>query len=50
VYPHSFKEELGRGLCFDALLAGGHNRHLGKVIKNHKNTVISPLGGCNADM
>jgi hypothetical protein len=46
--PILFKEELGSGLYCDALLAGGHNRHLGKAINNHKNTVISPLGGWKA--
>jgi len=36
MYPHSFEEEvLGISLCCDALLAGGHNGHLGKSIKNH---------------
>jgi hypothetical protein len=48
MYPDSFKEELGSGLCCDALLAGGQNRHLRKAINNHKNTVISPLGGREA--
>jgi hypothetical protein len=48
MYPKSFKEELGSGLRCDALLVGGHNRHLGKEINNHKNTVISPLGGWKA--
>jgi hypothetical protein len=40
-----FKEDLGSGLCYDTLLAGGHNRHLRKAIHNHKNTFISPIGG-----
>ena len=31
-----FKEELGSGLCCDALLTGNHNRHLRKAINNHK--------------
>jgi hypothetical protein len=48
VYPDTFKEELGSGLYSDVLLAGGHNRHLGKAIKNNKNTVISPIGGWEA--
>jgi hypothetical protein len=48
MYPDSFKEELGSGLYCDALLAGDQNRHLRKVIHNHKNTVISPLGGQEA--
>jgi hypothetical protein len=46
--PDSFKEELGSGLCCDALIAGNQNRHLRKMINNHKNTVISPLGGWEA--
>jgi hypothetical protein len=37
MYPDSLKEELGTGLCCDALLAGNHNQHLRKVINNHKN-------------
>jgi hypothetical protein len=44
MYPHSFKEDLGSGLHCDALLAGGQNHHLGKLINNHKNIVISLLG------
>jgi hypothetical protein len=48
MYPQSFKEDLGSGLCYDALLARRHNRHLGKAINNHKNTVISLLGGWKA--
>ena len=48
MYPDSFKEELGNGLCCDALLAGSHDLHLGKVINNHKDTVISTLGGWEA--
>jgi hypothetical protein len=36
VYPHSFKENLGSVLHCDALLAGNQNRHIGKVINNHK--------------
>jgi hypothetical protein len=45
MYLDTFKEDLGSGLCCDALLAGGHNHHHRKEINNHKNTVISPLGG-----
>jgi hypothetical protein len=45
MYPYSFKEDLGSGLRCDALLAGGHNVHLGKAIDNHKKKVISSLGG-----
>jgi hypothetical protein len=45
MYPDSFKEEIGSGLYCDAILVGDHNRHLRKVIKNRKNTVISSLGG-----
>jgi hypothetical protein len=48
MYPESFKEEIGSGLCFDSLLAGGQKHHLRKMINNHKNTVISPLGGQEA--
>ena len=40
MYLDSFKEELGNGFYFDALLARNHNRHLRRVIDNHKNTVI----------
>jgi len=48
MYLDSFKEEFGSGLCCDSLLAGGQNRHLRKAINNHKNIVISPLGGWEA--
>jgi hypothetical protein len=48
MYPNSFKEELGSGLYYDALLVGSHNFHLRKAINNHKNRVISPLGGWEA--
>jgi hypothetical protein len=48
MYPDSFKEEFGSGLCCDVLLAGNQNRHLRKAINNHKNTVISLLGGQEA--
>jgi hypothetical protein len=48
MYLDSFKEELGSGLCCDALLAGNQNHHLRKEINNHKNIVISPLGGWEA--
>jgi hypothetical protein len=48
MYPDLFKEDLGSGLCCDALLAGNQNHHLRKVVNNHKNTVISPLGGWEA--
>jgi hypothetical protein len=46
MYPYSFTEELGSGLCCDALPI--QNRHLRKAINNHKNTFISPLGGWEA--
>jgi hypothetical protein len=46
--PKPFKEELGSGLYYDALLAGNQNSHLKKSINNHKNTVISSLGGWEA--
>jgi hypothetical protein len=36
MYPHSFEEDLGSGLCCDALLAGDHNRHIGKLINHHE--------------
>jgi hypothetical protein len=42
------KKSLASGLCCDALLAGNQNHHLRKAINNHKNTVISPLGGWEA--
>jgi hypothetical protein len=48
MYPDLFKEELGSGLCRDALLESNQNRHLRKAINNHKNTIISPLGGWEA--
>jgi hypothetical protein len=48
MYLDSFKEDLGSGLCFDALLAGNQNHHLRKAINNHKKIVISPLGGWEA--
>jgi hypothetical protein len=48
MYPDSFKEDLGSGLYCDALLAGGQNLHLRKVIHNHKNIFIAPLGGQEA--
>jgi hypothetical protein len=48
MYLESFKEELGSGLYYDSLLAGNQNFHLRKAINNHKNTVISPLGGWEA--
>jgi len=45
MYLDSFKEDLGSGLCCDALLAGGQNHHLRKVIHNQKNKFIALLGG-----
>jgi hypothetical protein len=48
VYPDTFKEDFGSGLCSDVLLASGQNRHLGNAINNHKNIVIAPLGGREA--
>ena len=48
MYPDSFNEELGIGLYCDSLLGGNQNHHLRKAIKNHKNKVISPLGGREA--
>jgi hypothetical protein len=48
MYPDLFKEDLGSGLYYDDLVASNQNRHLRKVINNHKNIVISPLGGWEA--
>jgi hypothetical protein len=48
MYPDSFKEDLGSGFCCDALIASNHNHHLIKAIDNYKNTVISLLGGREA--
>jgi hypothetical protein len=48
MYPHSFKEDIESGLHCDALIACIHNHHLRKAINNHKNTVISLLGGQKA--
>jgi hypothetical protein len=48
MYLDSFKEYISSDLYCDALLAGGQNRHLRKAINNHKNTVISLLGGQEA--
>jgi hypothetical protein len=48
MYPDSFKEELGSGICCDDLLAGNKNFHLRKAINNQKNTIIFPLGGREA--
>jgi len=45
MFPHSVKEDIDSGLCCDSLLVEVHNLHLGKVINNHKNTVILLLGG-----
>jgi hypothetical protein len=42
--PHSFEEDLGSGLYYDALLASDQNCHLGKSINNHENISISLLG------
>jgi hypothetical protein len=36
MYPYSFKEELGSGLCCDVLLAGDQNHHLRKEIHYQK--------------
>jgi hypothetical protein len=48
MYPDPFKQDIGSGLCYDALLAGRKNHHLRKEINNHKNTIISLLGGREA--
>ena len=32
------------GLSCDSLLAGGQNVHLGELINNHKNVIVSMLG------
>jgi hypothetical protein len=44
MYPHSFKEYLGSGLCYASILAGEQNSHFRKMINHHKKTVISSLG------
>jgi hypothetical protein len=44
MYLESFKEVVGSDLYCDSLPASDQNHHLGKVINNHKNKVISPLG------
>jgi hypothetical protein len=46
-HTHS-KKRLEVAFFCDVLLAGDHNRHLGKAINNHKNSFISPLGGRDA--
>jgi hypothetical protein len=48
VDPHSFKEELGSICCCDILLTGCEDGHLRKSINDHKNIVISLLGGRQA--
>jgi hypothetical protein len=48
MYPDPFKEYIGSGLCCDSLLAGNQNHHIRKAVNNHKNTVISSLGGQEA--
>ena len=48
MYLDFFKEDLGSGLYYDALLAGNQNHHLRKAVNNHKNIVISSLGGREA--
>jgi len=40
MYSYSFEEDIISGLHYDSLLAGGQNCHLGKLINNHKNTII----------
>jgi hypothetical protein len=45
MYPESFKEEIGSNLYCDIIFSRGQNHHLRKAINNHKNIVISPLGG-----
>jgi hypothetical protein len=50
MYPNSFKEELGSGLCCDALLADGQNRHLRKVINTTKTQSFSLLVDGRPDM
>ena len=41
---YTLKDEISHGLTCDSLLAGYQNCHLGELIKNHKNIVISMLG------
>jgi hypothetical protein len=50
MYPDSFKEELGSGLYYDALLVGNQNRHLREVINNHKTQSFPHLVDGRPDM
>jgi hypothetical protein len=50
MYPESFKEELGSGLCCDALLASNQNHHLRKAINNNKTQSFPHLVDGRPDM
>jgi hypothetical protein len=50
MYPYSLKEDLGSGICRDALLASDNNHHLGKVINNHKTESFPLLMDVRPDM
>jgi hypothetical protein len=41
--PYTLKEELGRGLNYDILLASYQNGHFREPVNNHKNVVIAML-------
>ena len=43
--PYMLKEEIGCGLIYDIILVGYQNGHLRELINNHKNAVVSILGG-----
>ena len=45
VDPNSFEEKIGSLYCCDILLTGYEDGHLRKLIKYHKNIIISLLGG-----
>jgi hypothetical protein len=42
--PNMFKEEVGGGLDYDALLVGCQNFHLRESINVHEDTVIPMIG------
>ena len=43
MYPHSLKEELSNGLCWDTLVAGHHNGDLREFVHDHENTFVVVL-------
>ena len=43
--PNTLKEELGRGLNHDILLASCQNGHFREPMNNHENTVVAMLYG-----